>query len=146
GALLASSSMVTSAAALALASAIHPFMDPRARRALREIEKAAHICEAGAMTAFLVRAQHVSKPLMTGRHGRMFWFGAVGCGLVLPWMINRAQGKKASRGSTIVSALLTLAGGLALKWSLVYAGRESALDPVATRRVTQATPSNPGWT
>src|SRR5262249_57882538 len=35
GALLASSSMVTSAAALALASAIHPFMDHRARNAMR---------------------------------------------------------------------------------------------------------------
>src|SRR5690242_16858281 len=41
GALLAASSMVTASSALALASAIHPFMDPAARLAMRRIEKAA---------------------------------------------------------------------------------------------------------
>jgi formate-dependent nitrite reductase membrane component NrfD len=145
GALLASSSMVTSAAALALASAIHPFMDPRARRAMRQIEKVAHICEAGAIAGFLIQSRDVAKPLTHGKQSRLFWLGAVGCGLVLPWMINRAQGKKAGRASTIASAVLTLAGGLALKWSIVYAGRESAVDADATRRVTKASPENPGW-
>lgn len=145
GALLASSSMVTSAAALALVSAIHPFMDQRAREAMRQIEKSAHICEAVTMAAFLIRGRRVATPLTRGRQSRLFWYGAVGCGLVLPWLINRAQGKKAGRGSTIASALLTLAGGLALKWSIVHAGHESALDGDANRCVTRATEANPGW-
>jgi formate-dependent nitrite reductase membrane component NrfD len=145
GALLASSSMVTSAAALALASAINPFMDPHARNAMRQIEKAAHICEAGAMGAYLYQAGRVADPLTRGRRAPMFWVGAVGCGLVLPWLINRAQGKKPGRASTIVSALLTLAGGLALMWSIVHAGHDSALDGEANRRVTRATATNPGW-
>src|SRR3954468_16241920 len=144
GALLASSSMVTSAAALALASAIHPFMDQRARDAMRSIEKAAHICEAGALAGYLYQAGAVGRPLTHGTQARKFWIGAVGCGLVLPWVIHRAQGKKARRGPTIVSALLTLAGGLALKWSIVHAGHQSALDPADNRRVTKSTPQNPG--
>ncbi len=145
GALLASSSMVTSAAALALASAIHPFMDRGTRDAMRQIEKAAHICEAGAMTGFLIRARRVSGPLIVGRQARLFWYGAVGCGLVAPWLINRAQGKRAGRASTVVSALLTLVGGLALKWSIVHAGPESALDADANHCVTTRTAANPGW-
>jgi hypothetical protein len=60
-------------------------------------------------------------------------------------LINRAQGKKPGRGSTIVSALLTLAGGLALKWSIVHAGHDSALDGEANRRVTRATERDQGW-
>jgi formate-dependent nitrite reductase membrane component NrfD len=125
GALLASSSMVTSAAALALASAIHPFMNPHARDAMRKIEQAAHICETGAMAAYLYQAGRAADPLTRGRHAKNFWIAAVGCGLVLPWMLHRAQGRRAHRGMTIASALLTLAGGLALKWSIVHAGQDS---------------------
>ena len=137
GALLASSSMVTSAAALAMASAIHPFMDESAREAMRSIEKAAHICETGALATYLVQGRQVIAPLTRGKQSRLFWAGAVGCGLVLPWLIDRVQGKRKSRPLTIVSALLTLGGGLALKWSIVHAGQESAMDPEANRRVTR---------
>ena len=49
--------------------------------------------------------------------------GAAGCGLVLPWLINRAQGRRAGRASTIVSAL----------------------DGDAARCVTQTTDANAGW-
>ena len=146
GAMLASSSMVTSAAALALASAIDPFMDECARDAMRNIEQVAHICEAGAIATYLYQARDVAAPLTRGRQAKRFWIGAVGCGLVLPWVLHRAQGRKLNRKMTVVSALLTLAGGLALKWSIVHAGHESAMDAGATRRVTTATPENPGWT
>ncbi|HLK69101.1 MAG TPA: NrfD/PsrC family molybdoenzyme membrane anchor subunit [Bryobacteraceae bacterium] len=145
GALLASSSMVTSAAALALASAIHPFMDDFAREAMRKIETAAHICETGALAAYLLETGRAADPIVRGSQARNFWYGAVGCGLVLPWLIHRAKGKKPRRAATIVSALLTLAGGLALKWSIVHAGHESALDGDANRRATAASPRNPGW-
>jgi formate-dependent nitrite reductase membrane component NrfD len=146
GALLASSSMATSAAALALASAIHPFMDERARDAIHNIERAAHLCGAGAMAIYLYQAGPVAAPLTHGRQAKTFWIGAMGCGLVLPWLLRRAQPRKANRKLIVVSALLTLAGGLALKWSIVHAGHDSALDPEANRRVTQATPENRGWT
>jgi formate-dependent nitrite reductase membrane component NrfD len=145
GALLASSSMVTSAAALALASAVHPFMDESARRALRRIEQAAHICEAAALGVYLVEAGPLARPLTQGRRSRTFWAGAVGCGLVLPWLLHRAQGRKPNRVLTTISALLTLAGGLALKWSIVHAGRDSALDADANRLASRATPQDPGW-
>jgi hypothetical protein len=52
---------------------------------------------------------------------------------------------KPHRPRKILSSLLALAGGLALKWVLVHAGRDSALDPDANRHASRPGASTPGW-
>jgi formate-dependent nitrite reductase membrane component NrfD len=145
GALLGSCSMSTAASALALATTLDRQADPCTCGAIDRIQSAAHVCEAGLATAYLCQSGRAADPLTRGSYARMFWLGAIGCGLALPAIAGVVRRKKESRGSTIASALMTLAGGLALKWAVVYAGRESALDPSYNRRVTQPAPDNPGW-
>lgn len=145
GALLASSSMLTAAAALALANSLGRSPDGSASHAVRRIEQTAHLCEAGLVAGFLMQSGNVAEPLTRGKQARLFWFGAVGCGLVLPWLMRVVQGKRPGRGSNIFSALCTLTGGLALKWSIVQAGHDSALDPDAAREMARATREHPGW-
>lgn len=136
GALLASSSMVTAAAALALATSLHPFMSLRTRHAVRRIIQASHVCETGALAGYLLQSGRVAEPLTRGKQSRLFWWSAVGCGIVLPSLIHRLQGRRADRPSSAIAALLALAGGLALKWAIVYAGHDSAADPDAARLVS----------
>ena len=52
--------------------------------------------------------------------------GAIAFGIVAPAVLRRSQSKWVRDG---VAPLLTIAGSLALKWSVTYAGQESSLDP-----------------
>lgn len=49
-------------------------------------------------------------------------------------------------GALGIPPALTLAGGLALKWAVTYAGRVSAADPSAAREATPPITEAPGWT
>ncbi len=54
------------------------------------------------------------------------WAGGGGLGIVAPAILRRSKSKLVRDG---VAPVLTIAGSLALKWSVTYAGQESALDP-----------------
>jgi formate-dependent nitrite reductase membrane component NrfD len=146
GALLSAASMSMASSSLALACAMDPRMDLRSRVAIYSMENTAKVFEAAVLSAYLIRSGRASDPLTRGRQARIFWLGAIGCGLIAPAILAavRTTVKKKKRAS-IWSSILSLAGGLALKWALVHAGRESALDPAAALRATRPTVDNPGW-
>jgi formate-dependent nitrite reductase membrane component NrfD len=146
GPLLGASSMAMSASALALVCDLDRRMGRRSRGAIGRIETFSHICEAALLWAYIKSLRENAGPLMQGSQSRLFRWGGIGIGLVAPAVLRALAGKRNSRRSGIWSAVLSLAGGLALKWALVHAGRESAYDPAANRRATQPTRDNPGWT
>ena len=149
GALFACSSIGNGAAATSCALSLRNGNHSVALERLDKIESTARICEGGALVAYLVTSKDAARPLTKGRHSLLFWLGAIGCGLLLPVVLsdNRKHNKdhRRSRGKSIVRSALSLAGGLALKWAITHAGRESADDVRATRNATRPNTSAPGW-
>jgi formate-dependent nitrite reductase membrane component NrfD len=144
GPLLASSSMATAASTLAIAAALDPAADETTREALHNVERFAHLAEAAAVSAYVCSAGVNAKPLTRGRYARMFRVGAFVAGIALPALITASR-KKPTRTLTLVSGALTLVGALALKWSVVYAGHDSAEDAVISRHAASADADHPGW-
>ena len=124
GSLFASSSMSTGAAALSLCS--YGSGDHGLHESLTRFEDISSAAEAVALGLYLGTAKKAAKPLYQGRQSKLFLFGAIGMGLIVPALLRRSKSKLLRSG---LAPLLTLAGGAALKWSITYAGQESALDP-----------------
>src|SRR3712207_801864 len=102
---------------------------PKTLHALHRAEKATIVIEAGLIAASLVRMSRWSKPLFSKTVAPMFVGGALLAGIVAP-MALLFSGKE-TRGKSILSSLLVLAGGLLFRFSLIRAGRISADDPEA---------------
>ena len=149
GALFACSSIGNGAAATSLALSLQNGNHSVALERLAKVESTARICEGAALVTYLVTSKDAAKPLTKGRHSLLFWLGAIGCGLLLPAILadNRKHNKdhKQRRGRSVVRSALSLAGGLALKWAITHAGRQSADDVDATRNATRKSRSAPGW-
>ena len=124
GALFACSSMNSAWAAMTLCNYNTP--DPGLHKALSRFEDVATLAEATAMGLYLGSAKKATKPLFTGRQSKLFLFGAIGLGILAPALLRRSKSKWIHGG---LAPLLTIAGSCALKWSVTYAGQESALDP-----------------
>jgi formate-dependent nitrite reductase membrane component NrfD len=133
--------MASAASALAIATALDSKSDHRTREAVHRIESAARIALAG----YVYTSGPAAQPLTRGRYSRMFRLGAFACGIALPALVTAGR-RKPSRASTIAAGLLSIAGALALKWSIVHAGRDSAEDGAMNRFVTQGDSNTPGWT
>ncbi|MDQ6788208.1 MAG: hypothetical protein M3033_15490, partial [Acidobacteriota bacterium] len=103
--------------------------------------------EAAALTAYIATSKGAAEPLTKGRYAKLFWFGAVGAGIVAPALarIGSSEKRKKSRTKKILGSVLSLAGGLALKWAVTHAGRASAENPQAARDATRPNKDNPGW-
>jgi formate-dependent nitrite reductase membrane component NrfD len=144
GALLGTSSMATAAGALAIAAALDPNSDAATREVIHTIENVTNIAEAAALSAYVYSAGPAAKPLTRGRYANMFRIGAMVVGIGLPAFVSATR-RKPSRGATVASGLLSLAGALALKWSVVHAGHDSAQDPEMNRYGARADTQNPGW-
>jgi formate-dependent nitrite reductase membrane component NrfD len=140
GALMACSSINTAVAACSLHLEVHGGSG-ESKRLLKRLETVTTICEAGMLVTYVATAKDAARPLIKGRYRWHFWLGAVAAGMIAP-IVLRSNRKfvKTTR------SVLTLVGGLALKWSLTHAGRESAVDIHATHEATTATQRNPGWT
>ena len=149
GALFACSSIGNGAAATSFALSLQKGSHSVALERLAKIESTARICEGAALFTYLVTSKDAAKPLTKGRHSLLFWLGAIGCGLLLPVVLSdiRKQNKnhRRSREKGIVRSVLSLAGGLALKWAITHAGKQSADDIHATRNATRPSKSAPGW-
>jgi DMSO reductase anchor subunit len=122
GPLLACSSMSTAVAATTLCN-YHSLEN--ARPAFGKLEDLTAGAELVAVAAYVTTARRAARPLLRGKQSKLFTWGAVVLGLVIPAILRRSKRKPIRSG---LAPLLTLAGGLALKWSITYAGRESALD------------------
>lgn len=100
-----------------------------------KIESLSHFAEAAALVGYLAEAGELAKPLTQGKQKASFLLGAVGAGLVLPTILRHAPAPaKWKRWLGIGASVLALAGGAALRWAFVEAGRESASDPDAARK------------
>ena len=124
GALFACSSMGSGSAALTLLN--YGSRDHGLHRALSRFEDAATIAEATALGLYLGTAKKAAKPLVKGKQRVVFLLGAIGLGIIAPAILRRSKSKPLAQG---LAPLLTIVGSLALKWSITYAGQESARDP-----------------
>jgi formate-dependent nitrite reductase membrane component NrfD len=96
---------------------------------LRQVERAGALAEAAALAGYLRQTDRAAKPLLDPtQYGRPFLLGAVGLGILVPFLASLSPGLHRSRATTIVS-LCTLVGGLCLRYALVEGGRASSLDP-----------------
>ena len=123
GSLLACSSMSTAVSALTLCN--YASTEESVHKSLTKFEDAAALAETVALGAYLGSARKATRPLLKGKQSKLFLWGAIVAGLIAPAILRRTKSRVLSAG---VAPLLTLAGGLALKWSITYAGQESALD------------------
>ncbi len=98
-------------------------------RALHRAEKATIVIEAGLIAASLVRMSRWGKPLFSKSVAPLFVGGALLSGIAAPAALLFSG--KETRGKSILSSLLVLAGGLAFRFALIKAGRISADDPEA---------------
>jgi formate-dependent nitrite reductase membrane component NrfD len=99
------------------------------------IETVSHAAEVVALAGYLAEAGELAKPLTRGKQKSLFWLGAVGAGLVLPTLLRHGPAPaKWRRWLGIGASVLALAGGAALRWAFVEAGKESGSDPDAARK------------
>jgi formate-dependent nitrite reductase membrane component NrfD len=148
GALFASNAFGAGVAATRLALAVSDGRESDASRRLEKIEIASRAVEALALAGYLVTTGRAARPLTTGRQRLRFWLGAVGAGLIAPALIQafKPERRKPGLGATLLSSALTLAGGFALKWAVVHAGRDSADDLQSAQETTRPSRNSPGWT
>jgi formate-dependent nitrite reductase membrane component NrfD len=148
GPLIACSSMSSATAALVLAISGGREYDAHSERTLRNLETITGLCETAVLALYLRSCGKAAEPLTRGRHAKRFWIAAVGAGIGVPLAfrtVEAAADKRPGRLAGITATLLTLAGGLMLKWVVVHAGRDSADDPAAAREATQPSHTAPGW-
>jgi formate-dependent nitrite reductase membrane component NrfD len=140
GALFACSSMSNGGAALTLCN--YRAADESVHHSLDRFEDVAAVAEAGAMALYFGTARKAARPLLRGKQSRVFLVGAVAIGLIAPAFLRRSKSPLLRSG---LAPLLTLAGGLALKWSITYAGQESALDAELASHNAPTKSGQPFW-
>lgn len=140
GPLLAASSMSSGAAALTLAHAYTH--DHKLHTTLRRFEDIAAGAEAAAIGLYLGTAKEAAKPLLKGKQSKLFLVGAIGLGLVAPIFLRRSRSNTVRN---VLAPLLTLAGSAALKWSITYAGQESAMDASLASHNAKTENGKPFW-
>jgi formate-dependent nitrite reductase membrane component NrfD len=147
GALFASNALGNGVAATRLALALSDGRESEASRRLEKIEIVSRVGEALMLAGYLATTGGAAKPLTTGPQRWRFWLGAVGAGLVAPALIQAFKPKRRKRGpgATLLGSALALAGGIALKWAVVHAGRDSADDWRIARETTRPSRNAPGW-
>lgn len=139
--LFTSSALSTGAEAVSLAMDWRD-MDPNGQSVLRRLDTAAHAAELIAMRGFMEHAGEKTDPLRHGRARRYHHFGtgaivaAEALKLVpLPQRLHKPR--------RIFSMALGLAGGLAMRWAMVFGGHEAAADPHLSRAVSRPPKADP---
>ena len=140
GPLFACSSMSAASAALTLCN--YTSEDHAVHKTLSRFEDAATGAEAAALGLYLGTARKAAKPLFKGSQSKLFLFGAIGVGLVVPTLLRRSRSKLIRSG---IAPLLTFLGSAALKWSITHAGQESTLDPELANQNAPTKSGKPFW-
>ncbi len=127
-----SSALSTGTAAISLALAVTGHDDKEMLAALEHTEAVSLTTELTMLAAQGVASGRLARPLLTGKYSTLFVPG-IALGLVLPLLaaLNGIARGHRTRPGRITTSLLTLLGGLILRWTLVYAGKDSADDPAA---------------
>jgi len=133
GAFFSASALSTGAAATRLA--IRSKTDTPSHNVLEKIDTCAHIAEAVTLRNFLKEAGPKARPLT---HGSMKGIFALAVGSVVASEVVKhlpLRGKP-RRFAGNLGSILALAGGFALRWALIYGGKEAAADPHLARLAT----------
>ena len=101
---------------------------PKTLHALHRAEKTTLVLEAGLIAASLVRMSRWGKPLFSKKLAPLFVGGALLGGIAAPFALLSGE---ESREKGMLASVLALLGGLAFRFSMILAGRESAADPEA---------------
>lgn len=134
GGLFMASALASGSAAVTLQAARRGAPDATLHR-LGMLESAASAGEIAILAGYLLQSGSTARPLTSGRFAAPFWLGAVGAGAVLPLLLHRLAGGRRGRALQSVSAvasLCTIAGSLALRWSIFEAGKDSSEDQSAS--------------
>jgi len=134
GGLFMASGLASGSAAVTLQAAWRGAPDGSLHR-LAMVESAASAGEMAILTGYLLQSGKTARPLTSGRLRAPFWLGAVGAGTLLPLLVHRMAGRRQGRPLRILSsaaALCTIAGSLALRWTIFEAGKVSSEDQAAS--------------
>lgn len=144
GPLFLAASVTSGAAALVLMGIFSRHQSREARQQIQVVANVASALQLGLAAAHeMFIPQRINRPLRRGRWGRLFRYGAVGGGLVLPGVLRFAAWMSPKRVEPVIStasAVLTLAGTLAERFAIVEAGKDSADDPLAYQELTRGAP------
>jgi formate-dependent nitrite reductase membrane component NrfD len=134
GGLFMASALSSGSAAVTLQAARRGVPDATLHR-LAKLESAASLGELAMLTGYLAQSGKTARPLTTGRYAAPFWLGAVGAGTLLPLLLHRFAGRRGGgtlQSLSTVAAVCTMAGSLALRWSIFEAGKDSSEDQTAS--------------
>jgi formate-dependent nitrite reductase membrane component NrfD len=101
------------------------------------VERIAIAAEIGLLASSRLHLGETAKPLEKGKPGAAMRFGVIGAGLVAPMAIQAVNRRRHGRTLITAASLLTIAGGLALRYAIVAGGHASADDPQATFEFTR---------
>jgi formate-dependent nitrite reductase membrane component NrfD len=102
--------------------------EKKTHHVLRRAERLTMLLETALIAASLVRMGRWGKPLFSKEIAPLFVGGTLLAGIAAPFALLFG---KETRGKSILASTLVLAGGLAFRFAVVLAGRESADDPEA---------------
>jgi formate-dependent nitrite reductase membrane component NrfD len=124
-----SSGLSTGLSAVSFVLHLGGWGEKRTLEALRRAERVSLLIEGGLIVASLIRMGRWGKPLYSGKLAPLFVGGTILGGILAPFAL--LSGKE-SRGKSLLSSVLALLGGLALRFAMIEGGRLSARDPQAT--------------
>ncbi len=124
-----SSGLSTGLSAISFVLHLGDWGEKKTLEALRRTERISLIIEGGLLAASLARMGRWGKPLYSRELTPLFLGGAVVGGILAPLAL--LSGRE-TRGKSLLSSVLALLGGLALRFAMIEGGRLSARDPQAT--------------
>lgn len=133
GPLFLTSALSTSVAAISLILSVGKNAPASAMEKLKRTEKVALLSELGLLLALKRHLGRTGDPIWNGKQAGLTRF-FVGGGVIVPLVMHLASdelGERVSRLFTFVSSILVLAGGFAMRYVVIMAGRDSADDPEA---------------
>jgi formate-dependent nitrite reductase membrane component NrfD len=122
----------TSLAAISMVLHLGGHTQPDTHRKLARAEAVCAATELTLLSVILVRLGTLGEPLRAGKVGRFFWPITYFGGLVVPLALQLSgpvQGKDVTQSRRWLAGGLTLLGGLSLRATMIFAGRESARRP-----------------
>ncbi len=123
-----SSGLSTALSAISFVLHLGDWGERRTLEALRRAERITLVIEAALIAASLLRMGRWGKPLYSKQLAPLF-SGAIVGGVLAPFAL--LSGRE-TRGKSLLTSMLVLLGGLALRFAMIEGGRLSARDPQAT--------------
>jgi formate-dependent nitrite reductase membrane component NrfD len=135
GPLFSSAALSTGASAVSLALESANSKEKNSKEILTDITAVSHVAELIALAGYLRERGELARPLIQGKYAKPLLFSLLG--IFGSEVLKRLEMKTpAKRWTNLAASCLSLAGGLALRSAIVYAGQGSAQDPRAARKAS----------